>query len=402
VTASPGLPAGPGRPPSLLYLATVPQPIRNFYLPYAAHFRRRGWRLTAAARDAASQPILRDAFDDVVDLPISRSIRDWRNYTQAVRAIRRLVDHGPDIVHVHTPIASFLTRVAVRTLPADRRPSVVYTAHGFHFHRGGSALPNAAFRFAERLAGRWTDRLIVINDEDEQAAIDAHLVPRRRLVRMPGVGVDVDHYDRAAIRPAALEAVRRDLGAGPETPVFVIVGELHPNKRHRDALAALAALQRQDAQLWILGDGVLRDELATLATRLGLEDRVRFLGFVEDVRPPVAGATALLLMSRREGLPRAVLEAMALGTPVIVSASRGSVELVQDGCGFVVPVGAVSDLAAAMARMIDDPTLAHAMADRGRRRVVDRYGLAGVLRQHERMYEALLDDRSGGPAGGVP
>jgi len=302
-------------------------------------------------------------------------------------------------VHVHTPIAAFVTRLMARTLPRSRRPAVVYTAHGFHFHRGGSRPANAAFHFAERLAGRWTDRLIVINDEDERAAREGRLVPRARLVRLPGVGIDLDHYRRDAIPPEAIERTRAELGVTAATMLFVVVGELHPNKRHRDVLAAFARLGPSDAVLAIAGDGRERERLEALAARLGVGDRVRFTGFVPDVRPLVAGASALLLVSGREGLPRAVMEAMALEVPVIVSDSRGSIELIGGGFGQVVHVGDVAALADAMRAVADGGPAVREMAERARRRVEAGYGLREVIAAHARTYEALLaevrQDRAG-------
>lgn len=387
----PGSPADrSAEAPALLYLATVPQPIRNFYLPYAAHFRARGWRVAAAAHGAIHEPALAAAFDDVRDVPLFRSVLDWRNYVQGPPAIRRLLDRGYDVVHVHTPIAAFMTRLAARSLPRARRPGVVYTAHGFHFHRGGSPIANLLFRTAERFAGRWTDRLVVINEEDELAARTARLVPGQRLVRMPGVGIDPLHYDRAALPPGTTEAARDALGAGPGVPLFVMVGELHPNKRHRDVIDALPRMRNGDAMLAIIGEGRARASIEALVKRRGLSGRVRLLGFVDDPRPHIAAATALVLASRREGLPRAVMEAMALEVPVIVSRSRGSIELVQGGYGQVVPVGSVAGLAAAMDATVGNPEGARDVARRARQHVVECYSLTGIIARHEAMYAEVL------------
>jgi glycosyltransferase involved in cell wall biosynthesis len=118
------------------------------------------------------------------------------------------------------------------------------------------------------------------------------------------------------------------------------------------------------------------------------------LGFVDDVRPYDAGASALVLASIREGLPRAVLEAMALETPVIVSASRGNIELVRGGYGQDFPIGSAADLAAAMDRFVDDPANAREMAGRAREHVVREYDLAAVIARHEVLYERLLGGRA--------
>jgi glycosyltransferase involved in cell wall biosynthesis len=381
--------------PALLVVATVAGTIGAFLAPFGAHFRALGWRVDAAAAGAASDPRVVAAFETVHDVPMSRSLRDLRRLAAATGALRRIIATGPDIVHVHTPIASFLTRLVVRQLPRERRPVVIYTAHGFHFHAGGRAVVNAAFRTAERIAGRWTDRLVVINDEDELAARRHRIVPARRLVRMPGIGLDTAHYDRAAVHPDAVARVREELGIAVGSSVFVIVGELNVNKRQGDAIAALAKLGRADAHLVLAGAGGRRAALEAEARAAGIDDRVHFLGLVADIRPVVRAATAVLLLSTREGLARSVMEALALGVPVIASTARGNRELVGEDGGFVVAIGDIGGLTDAMRWIVDHPQEAERMGERGRDRMVERYDLQIVIRRHEVMYREVLAERAG-------
>lgn len=381
------------RPPSLLIVATIAGTIRGFLAPYAAHFRSLGWRVDAAANGAATDPVLAQSFENVYDLPLSRSIRDVQGLASSLRALDRILARPPDIVHVHTPIAGFLTRFAVRRLPANRRPAVAYTAHGFHFHAAGRVLTNAAFLTAERVAGRWTDRLIVISDEDAAAARRYRIVPNRRLVHMPGIGVDTRFYDPAAVATGAAAWVRQELGIPSDAPMFALVGELNGNKRPADAIAALSALGRPDAHLVLAGRGPEQAALEALAREAGLADRVHLLGEVDDVRPLVRTATALLLLSTREGLARSVMEALSLEVPVIASTARGNRELVGDDRGLIFETGNVGKLVAALGWMIDHPEERRQMGLRGRARMVERYDLQVLIRMHEDLYRGMLTDR---------
>ncbi len=385
--------AEPGGP-RLLVIATVGSTIRMFLTPLAKRARARGWHVEAAASRVADAALDPEAFQVVHELPLSRSLRSVRSLPAGVLAIRRLVGATrPDVVHVHTPIASFVTRLAVRTLSAGTRPAVVYTAHGFHFHQRGRRLTNAVFLFAERLAGRWTDRLIVINDEDEAAALRHRIVSRSRLVHMPGIGIDTAWYARDALPPGAPAAARAELDVPSGAPLFVTVGELNANKRQSDAIRALARMTHRDARLALLGNGPSRPALEAMTTALGVEDRVRFAGTVMDVRPAVAASTALLITSLREGLARSVMEALALEVPVIASTARGNRELVGDD-GIVVEVGDVPALSAAMDWLIDHRDEAAAMGRRARARMVRRYELGVVGDLHERLYDELLAERA--------
>jgi glycosyltransferase involved in cell wall biosynthesis len=278
-----------------------------------------------------------------------------------------------------------------RRVPVAARPAVVYTAHGFHFHREGHPLTNAAFRTAERVAGRWTDRLVVINEEDAAQATRYRLVPPSRLRHMHGIGVDTGWYSRTHVTAEASRVARQEVGLDPERPYFVTVGELNRNKRPTDVVKALSQMQERAPALLLLGSGVERAAVTELATQLGVADRV-VISQVPDVRPFVAPAIALVQASKREGLPRSIMEALSLEVPVIASAARGSGELVGNDRGVVVPIGAVGEMAAAMDRLARDPKGRLAMGDRGRRLMVRRYDLQQLIKDHERLYEELLAD----------
>ncbi|HEX4869817.1 MAG TPA: glycosyltransferase, partial [Moraxellaceae bacterium] len=144
--------------PRLLIVATVAPTLRAFLLPFARHYRALGWQVEAAARDITALPGLGEEFDACHELPLSRNPLDPVALLRAPAAIRSLVARGSyDLVHVHTPVAAFLLRLALRGRAPGARPRVVYTAHGFHFHRHGRALTNWLFRSAERLAAPWCD-----------------------------------------------------------------------------------------------------------------------------------------------------------------------------------------------------------------------------------------------------
>jgi glycosyltransferase involved in cell wall biosynthesis len=380
--------------PTLLIVTTVPSTIEAFLLPFARRMRSHGWVVTAAAAGISGRP-LEQEFDLVIDLPLSRRLVDPRNMVLGIPAVRRLIETTrPDIVHVHTPIASAVTRVAVRRIRREFRPAVAYTAHGFHFHAGGNPIANRLFQTAERVLGRWTDRLVVINDEDECAALRLRVVPRGRLVRMRGVGIDTAVYSRGQVLPEQISLFRQQIGIGDGTPLFASVAELTPRKRHERSIEALSRMRHADAHLAIAGDGEQRAQLESVASRLGVSDRVHLLGFLRDIRPLLVASTGFVLASGREGLARSPMEALSLEVPVIVSDARGNPELVGSDGGFIVPHADPEGLAQAMDHLIADPDLARRMGQRGRARMVSEYDDELVIDMHERMYAAMLAERA--------
>lgn len=376
--------------PALLYVATVSATIAQFIVPYAVHLRSLGWRVDAAARSDRWDDVLDVAFDHRFALPWSRSMRDAAALAPAVSDMLEILGHGYDIVHVHTPIAAFATRLAIRRMDPAARPALIYTAHGFHFHRGGGAVSNTIFLAMEKAAGRWTDRLVVINDEDEQAARRHRLVPGDRIVRMPGIGIDTGYYARPALPAGAVASGRSGLRVPPTAPMFAVIGELNRGKRPDDVLVALRLMRHPGAYVAFLGAGPERDRLVRRARHMGVLDRVRFPGFVIDPRPVIAGATAVVLASSREGLARSVMEALALETPVVASTARGNAELVGGGSGLLFDIGDVRKLAARMDWLIDHPDERDAMGRTGRLRMVERYDLRRLIHLHDALYADVL------------
>lgn len=371
--------------PKLLIVTTVAATLRAFLLPYARHFRKLGWHVDALSRDSKSCVECQEAFDACYEVPFSRKPWELRGVRRMNGAIRSLVlREGYDIVHVHTPVASFVTRMALRKLPAERRPKVVYTAHGFHFHSGGSPLKNRFYLGLERRAARRTDHLIVINEEDRRAALEHTLVPPERLTCLPGIGLDLASWSPKSVSMAGVRGLYEELELGREDELFLMVAEFNPGKRHRDALDALAKTGRRDFHLALAGRGPLEDEMKALAEKLGLSRQVHFLGQRSDIPLLMLASRATVLPSEREGLSRSLMESIALGIPVLGADARGIRDLVTDSSrGALYPVGNSAALAAAMLIAATAPSEFHPLPD-------PRWDLGNLLEEHERIYSKLL------------
>jgi glycosyltransferase involved in cell wall biosynthesis len=379
--------------PRLLMVTTSPMFLDWFLVPYARHFRSKGWTVDALANDDA-EFVHRAEFDDYFVAPWSRNPLRPANVLGAPGKVREVVARGYDLVHVHSPVAAFVTRHALRAARGADGPRLIYTAHGFHFHANGSPLKNAVFRWLEKLAGRWTDYLVVMNRDDERAATVDRFVPPDRLRFMPGIGVDLDRYSRARVAPADVARFRAEVGIG-DAPYFVMAAEFIARKRHRDLLLALGGLARDAAipaaHLVLAGGGPLLPELRALAAELGVADRVHFVGFRDDIPVVVSDAAALVLPSQQEGLPRCILEAMSMGVPVVASRIRGNVDLLDGGAGYLFEAGDVPALEASLRRVLTARDEARTRGAVGAARAA-RYGLRELIRMHEELYaEALAD-----------
>lgn len=377
--------------PRLLIVTTVPSTLCAFLIPFARHFRSRGWRVDAAAAPGERWNACASAFDHTWQIPWSRNPFDPHHLLHVARLVRTIVEcEVYDLVHVHTPVASFITRYALRNRRRPGNPVVIYTAHGFHFYRGGPALRNLAFLSLEQIAGRWTDYLIVINREDEQAARRRGIVSPGRLCYMPGIGIDQSYYDPQAVAASEVTHIRSELQLRTTERYFLMIAEFIPRKRHRDALAAFAALHRTDVHLVFAGTGPLCAIVQKLAYEIGIEDRVHFLGRRSDIPALIKGASATLLPSQQEGLPRSVMESLSLATPVIGTKIRGTSDLLGQGSGLLVEVGDVPGLVQAMAWILANPARAAALGQQGRAQV-QAYDVRRIIALHEKLYSRALD-----------
>ena len=376
--------------PSALFVTTVPITLEAFLVPFAEHFRREGWRVDALANGAASDPHIADAFDDRFDVAWSRSPLDPGNLVGTPSKVRDIVRAGGyDVVHVHTPIAAFVTRYALRHDRGGPHPSLIYTAHGFHFYEGQSAAPNTAYRRMERIAAPWTDYLVTINEEDFDAAKELGGIDPERVRYIPGIGVDTVAFAPSE-DPAARERLREGLDVGPSDFMLTMVAEFAPVKRHAHLLEAFAAANAPRVVLVLVGQGPLESSLRDKASELGIADRMRWAGYRRDIPAVLAASDALALVSEREGLPRSVLEGMATGLPVIGTRTRGIADAVGPDAGWIVDKNDVAALAAAIDQASSD---AAELARRGaaaRERAISEFSLSHVIDAYGELYcEAL-------------
>lgn len=378
--------------PSALFVTTVSVTLEAFLVPFAEHLRAEGWRIDGLANGASSNPRIADTFDNLYDVAWTRNPLAPSNVLGTSAKVRGIVEAGGyDIVHVHTPIAAFVTRLALRSLRSKPGgPVVIYTTHGFHFYEGGATTSNVLYRTLERRAAAWTDCLVTINHEDFEAAQHLGGIAPERVRYIPGIGVDTERFSPDAVAAEEAAVVRRELGIPDHAFMLTMVAEFAPVKRHDHALRALAQVTNPSVVLVLVGDGPLEPVLREKVVALGLADRVRWAGYRRDIPAVLAASDALLLASEREGLNRSVLEAMASGIPVIGTNTRGITDAVSSDAGWIVPkndLGALAHAIEAAAADADDRRRRGAAA---RGRAVSEFALPRIIEAYEELYREAL------------
>lgn len=237
-----------------------------------------------------------------------------------------------------------------------------------------------------RLLTPWTDAFIAVADAHARHLWENERFPAEKVYTIYN-GVDCDHF-----QPQDGAAVRRELGLDAAAPVVGILAALREEKNHELFLAGAQRIRQTLplAQFLIVGDGPRRRELESLATAFGLEDSVRFLGSRNDVPRLLAACDLVTLTSYNEAAPVSILEALAVGVPVVAS-NVGSVhETVVDGeTGRLFPAGNLDAYVAATLELLGNPAAAKRCGAEGRRRVVAHWSLEAMVRGYERLIEAI-------------
>ena len=312
--------------------------------------------------------------------------RDWTAFWALVRLMRSF---RPHVVHTHTAKAGALGRLAATLC---RVPVVVHTYHGHVFDAYFSPLKTRLVVLAERLLAGRASALVAVTDRVRRDILARGIGRQDRVVVVP-LGLDLDPMIAA---PARRGELRRELGLGADVPLVGIVARLVPVKAHETFLQAARAIApvRPDAMFLIVGDGERRSALEAMAGELGLAGRVRFLGWRADLDRLYADLDVVVLTSKNEGSPVALIEAMAAGRPVVSTRAGGVEDVVADGeTGRVVPVGDDAAVARAILDLLEHPAEAARLGAAARDAVRARFASARLVADVDRLYRRLLDER---------
>jgi glycosyltransferase involved in cell wall biosynthesis len=304
----------------------------------------------AAGRASELEGELTDSEVHVQRVPLVRSIEPATDQA-ALRAVRRLVrSQSHHIVHTHMAKAGAIGRIAARSVRP--RPATVHTFHGHVLEGYFTARMERGFIAAERRLARLTDVFIAVSPEIRDQLLDLG-VGRSDQYQVIPLGLDLAPF--FAVTPDREGPLRRHLGLTATTPLLGALARLEPVKDHATLLRAMVRLP--EAHLAVLGDGALRGELERLAVDLGIERRVHFLGWRQDVPAVLAELDVVALTSRHEGTPVTLIEAAAAGVPVVATDVGGvSQVVVHDRTGSLAPAGDIDTVARELARLVRDET----------------------------------------------
>lgn len=329
----------------VLYVTTVSRTINAFLIPHINMLLDNGYEVHCACSiDKPVDKELQRKGVKIFEVPFSRNPLGIGNIKAFIklRELQRINNY--DIVHVHTPIAAIYGRLLKLSFQSLR---TIYTAHGYHFLKGGSKLGWILYYPIEKIMAKFTDVIININKEDYE--ITKERLKPKKCYLLNGVGLDLREYKKLSSKE--IQEKRKEFGLNDKDFVVLMIAELNKNKNHIQLINAMEILRDQYPNIKVLciGDGALKESLEKQITAKNLQNNIFMLGYRQDVNKLINISDIGILLSYREGLPRNIMEFMACGRKVIATDIRGCRDLVcNDSVGTLVNVGDYKETAKAI------------------------------------------------------
>lgn len=307
---------------------------------------------------------------------------------KAILLVRQiLTEHRIEVIICHNPLGAFVGRIAAWLA---KTPRIVYFAHGLPCAPAQGFVSWRLRFWTEKLLGRVTDAILVMNSYDEKLCKTRHIIKNTdNVFRIPGMGVDLTRYGLDDAEKVKRE-VAKELAIPEHQKIVLFVGRLVPEKGVFVLTEAAEKIceQRNDVCFLFAGGGTSMDRLKKIVRANHLEDNFRFLGWRGDIDRLMQIADVFVLPTYYfEGLPVSILEAMACGKPVVATKHRGCEDAVVDGqTGFLIPVKQVDPLVDKLLLLLDDEQLERQMGQAGRQRVEQYFDLGYCT---EKIIEAL-------------
>lgn len=381
------------QPVKILQVCAIDFSVDRLLKPLIKESMKQGYEVHNACADTGLFPQLEAEGFTMINMPIERKISPMSNM-KTVRAFVSLMKKEKyDIVHVHTPVAALLARIAAKIAG---QKNVIYTAHGFYFHDDMSPKVYKMFYEIEKHAARrMTDWLLLQSIEDYQLAINDRFCTKDRTIHLSN-GVDIwSKFNREVVEAPNL---RKEIGITKEDIVFTFIGRLVREKGVFELLHAFNRLQKENSDVKLLLIGGLLDserdqesfaELQSLLASPG----VLHLGFRNDTPELLSISDAFVLPSHREGLPRSIIEAMGMNLPIIASNIRGCREEVfPNQNGFLFEKENVEELYTSMKMLADDEDMRRSFSIESRKIAEELFDEQKVLSKQIELFDTLTKE----------
>ncbi len=325
----------------ILFVANVAKEhIIKFHIPTIKMLSEMGWIVDVACSGDDDVPYCHHQFKTCW----KRSPFSFKT-VKGIKQLKRIINANQyDVIYCHTPVGGLIGRLAAKRA-RKRGTKVVYFVHGFHFYKG-APIHNWLFYYPiERYLARFTDKMITINPEDEKNA--KQLLRCNNVIRVNGMGIDVDFFrsiDKAQLR----KSVRTELKIPEDAWVLIYLAELSPNKNQKMLVDAFEKVHQYHHNSCLILAGVdhYDGKIQRYVEEKGLKDNFRYLGWRSDKEALYAAADICTPTSIREGFGLNLVEAMAVGLPIVATKNRGHETIIKNSInGFLVDINDYNSMA---------------------------------------------------------
>ncbi|MDU5038080.1 MAG: glycosyltransferase family 4 protein [Clostridium perfringens] len=367
----------------VLYITTVSRTINAFLVPHIEMLLENGYKVDCATCvDKKVNQVLINKGVKIFNIPFSRSPLSFGNIKAFKELIKLQKENKYDIVHVHTPVASIYGRLLKIRFP---KLKTIYTAHGYHFLKGGPKLGWIIYYPIEKMMAKLTDVTININKEDYEIT-KIKLNPKKCYL-INGVGLDLNQYK--PLSKEKQEFKRKELGLEKYDFVVIMIAELNENKNQIQLIKAMELLKDKypNIKAISIGEGRKFEELQQEINNRGLKNNFKLLGFRTDVNELINISDIGILLSYREGLPRNIMELMANDKRIVATNIRGNRDIVcNDFIGALVEVNDYE----ATAKAVEKFYLTSANKNKILKEV-ERYSISNILTELSFVYDSLQE-----------
>lgn len=323
--------------------------------------------------------LLDDLNIKAVQIDFTRKLVKINKHVKAYVQLKNLIiQENYSLIHCHTPIASVIARCAAHI----EKVKIIYTAHGFHFYKGAPLKNWILYYPVEKFLSKCTDVLITINKEDYKRA--KKKFKSKRVKYVPGVGINTEKFNRI---PQLSKELREKLNIPLSFKWLLSVGELNENKNHEAVIRGIVNLP--NVYYTIAGQGVLFQYLTQLIDELGISNRVKLLGFRDDIEDLYGAADIFVFPSVREGLSAALMEAMASGKPVACSRIRGNTDLVDKHGGVLFEPDNLQSISMALEKLTNLPENKLIWMGKYNKKKIKKYDICIVDKNMRDIYESI-------------
>ena len=366
----------------VLYVTTVSRTVNAFLVPHIQMLLDEGYQVNiATCIDKPIDESLTSRGVKVFNIPFARNPLHPGNIKAFGQLIQIQKKEQYDMVHVHTPVASLFGRLLKLRFP---KLKTIYTAHGYHFLKGGSKAGWLLYYPIEKMMAKLTDATITINQEDYDITVNK-LKPKKAYLTN-GVGLDLSTYKRLSETQVAKK--RQELGLEPSDFVIIMIAELNENKNQIQLIKAMELLKDSypDIKAILVGEGDKLPELQQEVNHRGLNQQIQFLGFRTDINELINVSNIGVLLSYREGLPRNLMELMACGRKMIGTNIRGCRDIIVDETvGAKVLVGDEKGLAMEIEKLYHNRESEFELSPH-----LKSYEVESILRQLKQIYTDIV------------